>query len=172
MNGPWYIDCFVLVKKFIIYLDFAAARLHWAINSHQIIQHLAGSLGILSIHQIQKFVFPHIWHFPDCALFLCDYIYQTQESTFFVLSRPSVQWFWFIIFTTVSSLRAPGRDAGIATIYGADCWRKMYALFDFPLPNTWFLFPPILASAILSIIYHLLKCIHLLGRDVWKRGWI
>lgn len=99
-------------------------------------------VGILSNHQILNFVFPQIWPFTDQALFLSDCVYISDpESTFFVLSRPGVLWFWFIIFTTVSSLRAPGRDAGIARIYGRDCWRKMYALFWFPFfptPGSYF----------------------------------
>ena len=42
----------------------------------------------------------------------------------------------------------------------------MYALFDFPSSQHLVLIFPTLASAILSIIYHLLKCISLFGGDV------
>lgn len=48
----------------------------------------------------------------------------------------------------------------------------MYALFDFPSSQHLVLICSTLASAILSIIYHLLKCIGLFVRRVQGRGWI
>lgn len=173
MNSHWHIYRSVLAKKFVIYLYSAAAGCHWVISptvlscirlGWNIKQPPDSKLCISSHLALPRSRFVSLW--------LYIYIYQTQEPTFSVLSRPGVSWFWFIIFTTVSSLRAPGRDGGIAAIYGGDCWRKMYALFDFASSQHLVLICSALASAILSIIYHLMKRIGLFVGDAQGGGWI
>lgn len=73
---------------------------------------------ISSRYLILKFAFPHTRPSPIkfCFSAIID-IYQTLGLTLFYQDLV-VQYFWFIIFTTGSSLRAAGRGGGIATIYG------------------------------------------------------
>lgn len=78
--------------------------------------------GILSSHQILNFAFPHIWPFADQALFLCDYRYISDPRINFlcVIKTWCVVILIYHFYNSLSSLRAPGRGGGIATIYGGD----------------------------------------------------
>lgn len=131
--------------------------------SHQFLLYypVLGPVRILSSHWFWSL---HFLTFgpPLICFSLIIYIYQTLGLTFFVLSRPGVQWFWFIIFTTVSSPRAAGRDGGIAAIYGGIVDGKCMLSLLFLLQTPDSISPP-LASAVSSIIYHFLKHMSLGG---------
>lgn len=142
----------------------------WIPLSHQfpLCYPMFGSGGILSSHQILNFAFAHIWPFLDQALLLCDYRYISAPriNSVCVIKAWHVVILIYHFYNSPSSLRAPGRGSGTAAIYGRDCWWEMDALSDFPSFQHLVLIFPTLAAAILSIIYHLLKCMGLFGGDV------
>ena len=100
-----------------------------------------GSVGILSSHQILNFAFPHIWPFPDQALFLCDYIYirpWNQLSLFYqdlVCSDSDLSFLqqslpcglWVVMVALLQFM--------VGIVDG-----KCMLFLIFLLPNTWFLF--------------------------------
>lgn len=158
----------VLVKKFVIlYISILLQPDSTESSISTVLSSVPHSGGILNSHQILNFAFPHIWSFTDQALFLCDYIYikpWNLLSLFYQDLACSASDLSFLQQSLPCGLQVV--IVGIATIYGGDSWQKMYALFDFLPSQHLVLIFPILASAILSIIYHLLKRIGLFGGDV------
>lgn len=112
--------------------------------SHQFLLYYPtlGLVRILSSHPVLKFAFPHIWPFTDQVLFLCHYRYMSDPETNFLCFIKT----WcavILIYHFYNSLFPAGCRSGwwYCSDLWRDCWRKMYALFDFPPSDTWFLFP-------------------------------
>lgn len=81
-----------------------------------------GPAGMLQPLDSELCISSHWAPFPDQALFLCDYIYTSDLGiNFFVLSRPVCSDSDLSFLQQSLSLRALGRDGGIANIYGRDC---------------------------------------------------